>query len=202
MRYYIQDIFKLVFINYAENKINCKIVYYGTGKGGKTTNIKYIYSQLGENIKSSLTTLDDLGDRTLFFDFLSLDLGKIKDFDATFNLYTVPGQINLNPARKLILNSTDGIIFVVDSTKEKLEENKQNYQNLINNLKEYDKKISDIPIVFQYNKRDDSNALSIDILEKELNINNHPYLEATAINGQGVFSALKTVSNLILTRLQ
>lgn len=192
----------MVLVNYADRKVNCKIIYYGAGESGKTTNLLYIYNQLDSKIRSEMTSLEGLNERTLFFDFLSIDLGEIKGFNVDFSLYTVPGQIEYNAARKLILNGVDGIVFVADSRPEKREENMQSLSNLIGNLQAYNLSLDTIPIVFQYNKRDAEDAMSIDTMEKDLNKGGYPSFEATAKDGSGVFATLKSVSNQILTGLQ
>ena len=192
----------MVLVNYADRKVNCKIVYCGTGESGKTTNLTYIYKQLDSKIRGEMTSLEGLNERTLFFDFLSIDLGELRGFNTSFSLYTAPGQKEYNAARKLILNGVDGIIFVADSRIEKKEENIESYNNLIENLKDYNLSIDNIPIVFQYNKRDESNILSLEDLEKDLNKEDFPSFEAIAKNGSGVFATLKAISNLILSSLQ
>lgn len=192
----------MVLVNYADRKVNCKIVYCGTGESGKTTNLTYIYKQLDSKIRGELTSLEGLNERTLFFDFLSIDLGELRGFHTSFSLYTAPGQKEYNAARKLILNGVDGIIFVADSRVEKREENIESYNNLIENLKEYSLSIDNIPIIFQYNKRDIDNILSLESLEKDLNKEGLPSFEAVAKTGSGVFASLKSVSNLILASLQ
>jgi len=192
----------VVFVNYADHKVNCKIVYCGTGESGKTTNLTYIYNKLDSAIRSEMTSLEGLNERTLFFDFLSINLGEVKGFSTSFSLYTAPGQKQYNAARRLILNGVDGIIFVADSRLEKREENIESLNDLIENLKDYGLSFDTIPIVFQYNKRDEKNILSLEHLEKDLNKGGHPSFEAIAKDGSGVFASLKSVSNLILTSLQ
>lgn len=192
----------MVLVNYADRKVNCKIVYYGTEESGKTTNLLYIFNQLDESTRSNIITLESQAERTLFFDFMSLDLGEVKGFSTTFSLYTVPGQLQYNDARKLILNGVDGIIFVADSDPSKREGNIQSYKNMEENLSEYGLGFDTIPLAIQYNKRDLSNALDLDKLEKDLNQEGFPSFEAVATEGSGVFATLKSVSNLILTSLQ
>jgi mutual gliding-motility protein MglA len=192
----------VVFVNYADRRVNCKIVYCGAGESGKTTNLTYIFNKLDNAIRSDLTSLEGLNERTLFFDFLSINLGEVKGFTTSFSLYTAPGQKQYNAARKLILNGIDGIIFVADSRKEKREENIESLNNLTENLKEYSLSFDTIPIVFQYNKRDETDILSLEELEKDLNKGGYPSFEAIAKDGSGVFASLKSVSNLILTSLQ
>lgn len=192
----------MVLVNYADRKVNCKIVYYGAGESGKTTNLNYIYNQLDSAIRSEITSLEGLNERTLFFDFLSIDLGEVKGFKTSFSLYSAPGQKAYNAARKLILNGVDGIIFVVDSRTDKKDENIESLNNLSENLETYNLSLDNIPIVFQYNKRDLDSIASIENLEKYLNKEGHPSFEAVATEGSGVFATLKSVSNLILSSLQ
>ena len=185
-------------INYASKEINCKIVYYGPGLGGKTTNIKYIYSKITPEQRGKLVSLDTELDRTLFFDFLPVDLGTVKGFKVRFHLYTVPGQVYYNASRKLILKGVDGIIFVADSQIERFEDNIESMENLIENLKEYNLSLDKIPFVIQYNKRDLPNIAPIEELEKALNILKVPSFEAVATEGIGVFETLKAVAKLVL----
>lgn len=192
----------MVFVNYADRKVNCKIVYCGAGESGKTTNLIHIYSKLDSAIRSEMTSLEGLNERTLFFDFLSISLGEIKGFNTSFSLYTAPGQKQYNTARRLILNSVDGIIFVADSRIEKHEENLESFIDLTENLKEYGLSFDTIPVIIQYNKRDLDNISSLEQLEEDLNKAGYPSFEAVAKNGSGVFASLKAVSNLILTSLQ
>lgn len=192
----------MALVNYAAREINCKIVYYGTGLGGKTTNLKYIHSQLAPTTRGELISLATETERTLFFDFLPLDLGSVQGFKTRFSLYTVPGQVEYNASRKLILNGVDGIIFVADSDLMRSRDNIESLQNMIENLAEYSLTLENIPWVLQYNKRDLANALPIERLEKELNIRGVPSFEAVASEGLGVFATLKAISKLILNRLQ
>ncbi|MCX7995167.1 MAG: GTPase domain-containing protein [candidate division WOR-3 bacterium] len=192
----------MALINYASREINCKIVYYGPGLGGKTTNIKYIYSKLNPEIKGKLISLSTELDRTLFFDFLPVDLGTIKGFKTRFHLYTVPGQVFYNASRKLILKGVDGIVFVADSQIERFEENIESFQNMEDNLKTYNISIDKIPIVIQYNKRDLPNITSVEELQKVLNPQlKYPYFEAVAVQGIGVFETLKEVCKRVLLNL-
>ncbi|MFN8655332.1 MAG: GTPase domain-containing protein [Candidatus Obscuribacterales bacterium] len=192
----------MALVNYAAREINCKIVYYGTGLGGKTTNLKYIHSQLAPTTRGELISLATETERTLFFDFLPLDLGSVQGFKTRFSLYTVPGQVEYNASRKLILNGVDGIIFVADSDVMRAKENVESLQNMIENLAEYNLTLDQIPWVLQYNKRDLANAMTIERLEKDLNIRGVPSFEAVASEGLGVFATLKAISKLILNRLQ
>lgn len=192
----------MVLVNYADRKVNCKIVYYGAEESGKTSNLIYIFNQLDETTRSNLITLESSAERTLFFDFMSLNLGEVKGFSTTFSLYTVPGQIEYNDARKLILNGVDGLVFVADSDPSKREANIESYKNMLRNLAEYGLNFETIPIALQYNKRDLENVIDLDKLEKDLNKEGFPSFEAVATEGSGVFATLKAVSNLILTSLQ
>lgn len=185
-------------INYAKREINFKIVYYGTGLGGKTTNIKYIHSQLAPKIRGELITLPTETDRTLFFDFLGLDLGMVKGFQTKFSLYTVPGQVEYNASRKTILKGADGIVFVADSNVLKSGENIQSLQNMINNLAEHNISLDKIPWVLQYNKRDLQNAMPFERMEQELNFRKVPSFEAVALEGLRVFTTLKELSKLLI----
>ncbi|MBX9572457.1 MAG: GTPase domain-containing protein [Candidatus Obscuribacterales bacterium] len=192
----------MALVNYAAREINCKIVYYGTGLGGKTTNLKYIHSQLAPSTRGELISLATETERTLFFDFLPLDLGSVQGFKTRFSLYTVPGQVEYNASRKLILNGVDGIIFVADSDVMRAKENAESLQNMIDNLAEYNLTLDNIPWVLQYNKRDLANAMSVERMERDLNIRGVPSFEAVASEGLGVFATLKAISKLILNRLQ
>jgi len=192
----------MALVNYAAREINCKIVYYGTGLGGKTTNLKYIHSQLAPTTRGELISLATETERTLFFDFLPLDLGEVQGFKTRFSLYTVPGQVEYNASRKLILNGVDGIIFVADSDVTRSKDNVDSLQNMIENLSEYNLTLDNIPWVLQYNKRDLATAMQVERLEKELNIRAVPSFEAIASEGLGVFATLKAISKLILNRLQ
>ncbi len=192
----------MALVNYAAREINCKIVYYGTGLGGKTTNLKYIHSQLAPTTRGELISLATETERTLFFDFLPLDLGSVQGFKTRFSLYTVPGQVEYNASRKLILNGVDGIIFVADSDVMRSKDNVESLQNMIENLAEYSLTLDNIPWVLQYNKRDLANAMPIERLERELNQRQVPSFEAVASEGLGVFATLKAISKLILNRLQ
>ena len=192
----------MVLINYSDKTVNCKIVYYGPQECGKTSNLKYIYNQLGSNIKGKLFCLEEADEKTAFFDYLLLDLGQIKGFNIKFSLYSTSGQEKLNAARSIILNGTDGVVFVADSTPDRIQENLSNFKNLEENLKSYEISIDKIPLIFQYNKRDLENALPLEQLERDLNKNNYPSFEAVAAEGTGVFACLKAISSSILTSLQ
>jgi signal recognition particle receptor subunit beta len=188
-------------INYSSREINCKIVYYGPGLCGKTTNIQYVYNKVAPETKGKLITLATEMDRTLFFDFLPLELGTVKGFKTRFHLYTVPGQVYYDASRKLILRGVDGVVFVADSQTSRYDANIESLYNLHENLEEYKLKLSDLPYVIQYNKRDMPDIIPVDELEQELNPDTYPSIEAVAITGVGVFDTLKAVAKGILQKL-
>ncbi|MET0413102.1 MAG: GTPase domain-containing protein [Polyangiaceae bacterium] len=190
------------FINYMAREINCKIVYYGPGLCGKTTNLQYIYKRTNPEAKGKMISLATETERTLFFDFLPLSLGEIRGFKTRFHLYTVPGQVFYDASRKLILKGVDGVIFVADSQLERLEANQESLDNLRTNLAEHGYSLDKIPYVVQYNKRDLPNALPVEELRALLNPTNVIDFEATARTGGGVFETLKAVSKLVLTELK
>jgi signal recognition particle receptor subunit beta len=189
-------------INYSSREINCKVVYYGPGLGGKTTNIQYVYEKLAPETKGKLVTLATEMDRTLFFDFLPLELGEVKGFKTRFHLYTVPGQVYYNASRKLILRGVDGIVFVADSSEARFDANIEALYNLHENLKEYDLSLDEIPFVMQWNKRDMPDAIPVDELNQELNPEGFENFEAVAVNGLGVFDTLKCAAKQVLRQLQ
>ena len=190
------------FVNYHTKEVNCKIVYYGPGLGGKTTNIQYVYQKTSGDIRGKMITLNTENERTLFFDFLPLDLGQIRGFNTRFHLYTVPGQVFYEASRKLILRGVDGIIFVADSQVERMEANIESLNGLEKNLLEQGYEIDKLPIVMQWNKRDLPNIASTQELERTLNRWDVPAFEAVATNGAGVFESLKMVSKLVLMNLK
>jgi signal recognition particle receptor subunit beta len=190
------------FINYMAREINCKIVYYGPGLCGKTTNLQYIYKRTNPEAKGKMISLATETERTLFFDFLPLSLGEIRGFKTRFHLYTVPGQVFYDASRKLILKGVDGVIFVADSQLERLEANQESLDNLRTNLAEHGYSLDKMPYVIQYNKRDLPNALPLDELRQLLNPVGVLDYEASARTGQGVFETLKAVSKLVLTELK
>lgn len=191
----------MALINYANREINCKLVYYGTGLGGKTTNLEFIHKQVPPQVRGEMVSLATPTERTLYFDFLSLDLGSVQGFKTRFALYTVPGQEEYNASRKLILNGVDGIVFVADSQREKFDENVQSMENMIENLAEYGLSLDEVPWVLQYNKRDLPNAVPVEELQAALNARGVPSFQAVAVNGAGVFDTLKAVSKGVLARL-
>jgi signal recognition particle receptor subunit beta len=190
------------FINYASREINCKIVYYGPGLCGKTTNLQYVYNKTAEESKGKMISLATETERTLFFDFLPLALGEIRGFKTRFHLYTVPGQVFYDASRKLILKGVDGVVFVADSQEERLDANIESLENLKDNLEEQGFDIEKIPFVIQYNKRDLPNVSSVEELSNLLNPRKVPELEACAMSGEGVFETLKAVAKLVLNDLK
>ncbi len=189
-------------INYSSREINCKVVYYGPGLGGKTTNIQYVYEKLAPETKGKLVTLATEMDRTLFFDFLPLELGEVKGFKTRFHLYTVPGQVYYNASRKLILRGVDGVVFVADSSEARFDANIEALYNLHDNLKEYDLSLEEIPFVIQWNKRDMPDAIPVEELNQEFNPEGYDNFEGVAIDGVGVFDTLKCVAKQVLRQLQ
>jgi mutual gliding-motility protein MglA len=190
------------FINYASREINCKIVYYGPGLCGKTTNLQFIYNKTAEESKGKMISLATETERTLFFDFLPLALGEIRGFKTRFHLYTVPGQVFYDASRKLILKGVDGVVFVADSQEERFDANIESLENLKDNLEEQGFDLEKIPFVVQYNKRDLPNVSPIEELSKLLNPRKVPELEACAMTGEGVFETLKAVAKLVLNDLK
>jgi mutual gliding-motility protein MglA len=188
-------------INYASREINCKIVYYGPGLGGKTTNLEYVYNKVSPDTRGKLISLATETERTLFFDFLPVDLGTIRGFKTRFHLYTVPGQVYYNASRRLILKGVDGVVYVADSQAERMDANIASLQNLYENLADYGIDATQIPLVVQYNKRDLPNIVGVDELRSQLNPASLPEYEAVAPEGIGVFDTLKAVSKLVLKSL-
>jgi signal recognition particle receptor subunit beta len=188
-------------INYASREINCKIVYYGPGLGGKTTNLEYIYERVNPTTRGKLISLATETERTLFFDFLPVNLGSIRGFKTRFHLYTVPGQVYYNASRKLILKGVDGVVFVSDSQVERMDANIESMYNLAENLTEHGFDLQKIPFIIQYNKRDLPNAAPLADLENAINPMGVPCYEAVAIHGDGVFDTLKSVSKLVIKNL-
>ncbi len=190
------------FINYSSREINCKIVYYGPGLCGKTTNLQYIYNKTNPDAKGKMISLATETERTLFFDFLPLSLGEIRGFKTRFHLYTVPGQVFYDASRKLILKGVDGVVFVADSQIERMEANLESLENLRTNLAEQGYDLDKIPFVIQYNKRDLPNAAEMGELRRLLNPRQVPDFEASATQGNGVFDTLKAIAKLVLTELK
>ncbi len=192
----------MTFINYAAKEINCKIVYYGPGLGGKTTNLQYIYNKTAPERKGKMISLATEADRTLFFDFLPLDLGSIRGFTTRFHLYTVPGQVFYDASRKLILKGVDGVVFVADSQRERMEANIESIRNLELNLKEHGFDLATVAYALQFNKRDLPNAMPVDEMYRMLNFKREPTFEGVATQGVGVFDTLKAVAKQILIELR
>jgi signal recognition particle receptor subunit beta len=190
----------MVSINYASREVCCKIVYYGPGLSGKTTNLLYVHSKVPATTRGKMISLATEADRTLYFDFLPINIGTINGFAAKFQLYTVPGQVYYNATRKLVLRGVDGIVFVADSQPDKMDENIESLTNLADNLREYGYDINDIPVVIQYNKRDLPGVLSVEQLNARLNIRGWSYFGASATLGNGVFDTLKLIIKLVLEK--
>ena len=190
------------FINFPAREINCKLVYYGPGLGGKTANLQWIFDHTGSNQKGKMVSLATETDRTLFFDFLPLDLGSVRGFRTRFHLYTVPGQVFYEASRRLILKGADGVVFVADSQEERLDANLETLDNLREHLKDHNLDFNSIPYVLQLNKRDLPNTLPADDLIKHLAVKGEPAVEAVAFRGEGVFDTLKEVAKLVLAELK
>jgi len=192
----------MTFINYAAREINCKIVYYGPGLGGKTTNIQYIFDKMNQGQRGKLISLATETDRTLFFDFLPIELGTIRGFKTRFHLYTVPGQVFYDASRKLILKGVDGVVFVADSQEARMDANLDAIENLKQNLGDHGFDLLKIPYVLQLNKRDLPTAMPVDELTRALRLNGEPVFEAVAPQGRGVFDTLKAVIKRVLLDLK
>ena len=192
----------MVLFNHATREMTAKIVYYGPGLCGKTTNLQYVYQKTAADAKGKMISLATETERTLFFDFLPLSLGEIRGFKTRFHLYTVPGQVFYDASRKLILKGVDGVVFVADSQEERYDANIESLDNLRFNLDEQGYDLDKIPFIIQYNKRDLPNAMPLDELRRDLNANGVPDFEACAATGEGVFETLKAVAKLILVDLK
>ncbi len=190
------------FINYMAREINCKIVYYGPGLCGKTTNLQYIYERTNPEAKGKMISLATETDRTLFFDFLPLALGEIRGFKTRVHLYTVPGQVFYDASRKLILKGVDGVVFVADSQYARIEANQESVDNLRTNLAEQGYQLDKLPYIMQYNKRDLPDIATVEELREALNPSNVPEFEAVARTGVGVFDTLKATAKAVLTELK
>lgn len=190
-------------VNYATREITCKIVYYGPGRSGKTTNLHYIYGQVPGDRKGQMVSLATQTDRTLFFDFLPIDLGSISGFSTKFQLYTVPGQVYYATTRKLVLQGADGVVFVADSQTRQLAENIESFQDLHSNLAENEVDVRQVPLVIQYNKQDlpRDMVMSVEELDDQLNFRSVPSFAADALHGPGVFETLRAISEQVLRRL-
>lgn len=185
-------------LNYAKKELNLKIVYYGTSLGGKTTNLRSIYAKLAFDRKGQMMSLATDLDQTIFFDFLPVEVGEIKGWKLRYHLYTVPGQVYYNASRRLVLRNVDGLVFVVDSQQERLEENIESMYNLRDNLKAYNLNLQDIPMILQYNKRDLPNIMAIKELEAQVNTEGYQYFESVAIRHIGIFETLKKICQLTI----
>lgn len=191
----------MALINVAAREIHCKIVYYGPGMGGKTSNLQYIHSAVPKEVKGDLLSIATETERTLFFDFLPLDLGKVRGFQTRFHLYTVPGQVLYERTRVAVLNGSDGVVFVADSQRHRLEDNINSLKELAVNITKQNKKFRDFPIIMQYNKRDIPNALPVEVMDKYLNGMKWQRFEAVASTGVGIFDTLKAISRLVISKL-
>ena len=192
----------MVFFNYSTMQMAAKVVYYGPGLCGKTTNLQFIYGHTSNESRGEMVSLETETDRTLFFDLLPIDVGTIGGFSTRIQLYTVPGQVFYNTTRKLVLKGVDGVVFVADSQRPMVQANVESFKNLEENLGEIGLTITDVPLVLQYNKRDLPNICTVEELNQALNFNNWLYFEASALTGQGVFETLKGVSKLTLMMLK
>ena len=191
----------MVQLHFDRNAVTCKIVYYGPGLSGKTTNLEIIHQKAPQDSRGDMVSIATRGDRTLYFDYLPLELGQVQGMDTTFQLYTVPGQIYYNNTRKLVLQGVDGIVFVADSSSTKIEENRESFRNLVENLQAIGLSINDIPVVIQYNKRDLPDALPLNELDAQLNTKRLTTFEAVAKDGQGVFVTLKEIGRQVIERI-
>ncbi|MEA1913225.1 MAG: GTPase domain-containing protein [candidate division WOR-3 bacterium] len=192
----------MAVIKYASGEVICKIVYYGPGRAGKTTNVKYIYSRIAEDRKSEIVSMATKQDRTLFFDFLPLELGIFKRFNVRFQVYTVPGQVLYDSTRKLVLQGVDGLVFVADSRWDRLGDSKWSLENLWENLKENNIDIEGLPIVIEYNKRDLIDVVPVEKLEEELNPDHYPSFTSIATEGKGVIKVFKTIGIAVLKEIK
>ena len=191
----------MALFNYATKEITLKVVYYGPGLSGKTTNLQYLHSVLAPATKGKLLSLSTEADRTLFFDFLPVELGKIRDFSIRFQLYTVPGQVRYNATRKVVLKGADAVVFVADSQREMREQNIESFTNMRDNLFSNNINPDDIPVILQYNKRDLKNIASVDELDLDLNQNDYPVIESAAIGGRGVEDSFNLITKLLLKHI-
>jgi len=188
-------------VNYSTREITCKIVYYGPGRSGKTTNLQHVHGHIPDQRKGPMLSLATETDRTLFFDFLPLDLGAVSGFRVRLQLYTVPGQVYYNATRKLVLRGADGVVFVADSQREQMQENIEGLRNLHENLLEEEVDLRTFPLIMQYNKRDLPGVVPVDEMDDVLNFRGLPAFPASAVEGEGVFDTLKSVSQLVLQGL-
>jgi signal recognition particle receptor subunit beta len=192
----------MVVINYSGEEINAKIVYYGPGLSGKTTNLEFIYSKMPSEVKGKMVSMKTRTDRTLFFDFLPIELGDISGYRTRFLLYTVPGQVYYNATRKLVLKGADAVVFVADSSRSMLDDNVESLRNLEENLNEHDLTLDTIPWVIQYNKRDVEDAMSVEELDEQLNLLRVPSFEAVATEGSGIYETFQGIARLLYLELK
>lgn len=190
------------YISFSKREISFKVVYYGPGMSGKTTNLVFIHRALRPEAKGELVTLSTAEERTLFFDFFPVELGQSQGYKVRFNMYTVPGQSYYEASRRLVLEGADGIVFVADSQPERVEDNLESYRMMLSNLASFDVDIKGFPAVLQYNKRDCANPVPIGTLEKALALNGIPVFESVAVNGTGVMETIRRVTQLVIERFQ
>jgi hypothetical protein len=191
-----------MFINWKSKEVNLKIVYYGPSLSGKTTNLEFIHAQMAPQMRGELVSLKTREDRTIFFDFLQIELGNIKGLKPKFNLYTVPGQVYYLASRKLVLQGADGVVFVADSSPQRIAENIEAWNNLLSNLRELGQNPATFPTIIQYNKRDLPDAMPLDTLRADLGCNGRTQIEAIATHGIGVFETLKPAIRLVMNMVQ
>jgi signal recognition particle receptor subunit beta len=192
----------MAVIKYASREIICKIVYYGPGRAGKTTNVKYLFSQIPAQRKSDIISMATKQDRTLFFDFMPIELGTFKNFNTRLQIYTVPGQVVYDSTRKLVLRGADGVVFVADSRKIRMEDNLWSWENMLENLEDNNIKLEDIPIVMEYNKRDLDDIIPVEELENKLNPDNYPSFTSIATTGEGIIKVFKTIGTEVLKQVK
>lgn len=192
----------MAVIKYASKEIVCKIVYYGPGRAGKTTNVKYLFSRIPNQRKSDIISMATKQDRTLFFDFMPIELGSFKSFNTRLQIYTVPGQVVYDSTRKLVLRGADGVVFVADSKRIRLEDNLWSWENMLENLEENNIKIEDVPIVIEYNKRDLDDIMPVADLEDKLNPDNYPSFTSVATTGEGIIEVFKTIGTAVLKQVK
>jgi mutual gliding-motility protein MglA len=192
----------MAVIKYASREIVCKIVYYGPGRAGKTTNVKYIFSQIPETRKSDIVSMATKQDRTLFFDFMPVELGAFRGFQTKLQIYTVPGQVIYDSTRKLVLKGADGVVFVADSLKSRSEDNLWSWDNLVENLEKNNLDIEEIPILMEYNKRDLDGIMSVEKMEEDINPDHYPSFTSTATTGEGVLQVFKAIGTEVLKHVK
>ncbi|MEJ2306287.1 MAG: GTPase domain-containing protein [candidate division WOR-3 bacterium] len=192
----------MAVIKYASREIICKIVYYGPGRAGKTTNVKYLFSKIPTQRKSDIISMATKQDRTLFFDFMPIELGTFKNFNTRLQIYTVPGQVVYDSTRKLVLRGADGVVFVADSRKIRMEDNLWSWENMLENLEENNLRIEDIPIVMEYNKRDLDDIIPVEELDGKLNPDNYPSFSSIATTGEGIVKVFKTIGTEVLKQVK